>query len=195
VKTHVINFAGGSQANTDDIADAGDDGNSANNSATSFLANNETDLALALSEIIAGSIQPETCDNTDNNCNTCVDEGYVHYCNTQQTCCVWANPTERQDCLDDFTDSLNSNPPDGDPTLLPCTTPGQQTVPTEWLCYNPGDECDDVDNNCVSGIDEALKWRAGALPAGRTCNNQDDDCSSIVDNGRLRHLYAVAGDL
>ena len=185
VRTHVINFAGGNQANTDDIADAGDDGNSANNSAVSYLATNETTLALALSEIIAGSIQPETCDNVDNNCNTCVDEGYVHYCNTQQTCCVWANPTERQNCLDDFTDSLNSNPPDGDPSLLPCTTPGQQSVPAEWLCFNPGDECDNVDNNCVAGIDEgSTKCGMPAhCPLVETCNNQDDDCDGINDNG------------
>ncbi|MBL8739628.1 MAG: hypothetical protein JNK04_01000, partial [Myxococcales bacterium] len=185
VRTHVINFAGGSQGNTDDIADAGDDGNSANNSAVSYLATNETTLALALSEIIAGSIQPETCDNVDNNCNTCVDEGYVHYCNTQQTCCVWANPTERQNCLDDFTDSLNSNPPDGDPSLLPCTTPGQQSVPAEWLCFNPGDECDNVDNNCVAGIDEgSTKCGMPAhCPLVETCNNQDDDCDGINDNG------------
>ncbi len=185
VKTHVINFAGGSQANTDDIADAGDDGNSANNSAVSFLANNETELALALSEIIAGSIQPEVCDNVDNNCNNCIDEGYVHYCNTQQTCCSWSLPAERAQCLQDYVDSLNTSPPDGDVTLLPCTTPGQQTVPAEWLCYDPGDQCDDIDNNCVAGIDEAANKCGMPLhcPLPETCNSADDDCDGVADNG------------
>jgi len=185
VRTHVINFAGGSTASTDDIADAGDDGNSANNSAVSYLANNETDLALALSDIIAGSIQPETCDNVDNNCNTCVDEGYVHYCNTQQTCCLWSTALERQDCIDDYVQSLSNNPPDGNPDLLPCTTPGQQIVPAEWLCYNPGDECDDVDNNCSAGIDEGSN-KCGTpahCPLVEVCNNDDEDCDGINDNG------------
>ena len=89
VRTHVINFAGGNQTATDDIADAGDDGNSGNNSATSYFANNETQLSQALSNIIAGAIKPEVCNNGDDNCNGCTDEGYKHYCNLRPACCAW----------------------------------------------------------------------------------------------------------
>ena len=45
-------------------------------------------------------------------------------------------------------------PPDGDLTLLPCTDAGQGATPSTWLCYNPGDTCDNTDNNCDGQVDE-----------------------------------------
>ncbi|MCC6899129.1 MAG: hypothetical protein IT377_09150, partial [Polyangiaceae bacterium] len=86
VRTHVINFAGGTKANTDAIASAG-------GTTTSYLANNEAELSSALANIISGAIKPEVCDNTDNNCNGCTDEGYSHYCNRRTDCCTLARAT------------------------------------------------------------------------------------------------------
>jgi len=178
VRVHVINFAGGSTNKTDQIAAAG-------GTTASILATNEVTLAQALSDIIAGSVQPEECNNGDDNCNGCVDEGYAHYCNTGQTCCAWTTTAQRNTCLSTYTASITSGDPDGDLTKLPCTTPGQAGNSATWLCYNPGDQCDNVDNNCVAGADEgATKCGNPAhCPQTETCNGQDDNCDGSVDNG------------
>ncbi|WP_044252662.1 hypothetical protein, partial [Chondromyces apiculatus] len=83
IRTHVINFAGASPADANAIAAAG-------GTMASKYAANEVELSQALANIIAGATSPEVCDNTDNNCNGCVDEGYQHYCNVKPAgqCCV-----------------------------------------------------------------------------------------------------------
>jgi MYXO-CTERM domain-containing protein len=178
VRTHVINFAGGNQANTDAIAAAG-------GTTSSLFATNEVQLAQALSSIVAGAVQPESCDNGDNNCNGCTDEGYKHYCNTGQTCCSWSTQPQRDTCFADYQASVVANPPEGDLTLLPCTTPTQQTEPANWLCQNPGDICDEADNNCQDGVDEGqLKCgNPATCPTPEICNGQDDDCNGQIDDG------------
>ncbi|MBK6513844.1 MAG: hypothetical protein IPG04_06900 [Polyangiaceae bacterium] len=178
VRVHVINFAGGSTANTNQIAAAG-------GTTASISATNETTLALALSNIISSTIEPEVCNNDDDNCNGCVDEGYVHYCNDQQTCCSWGNDLQREACLTSYVASLNTSPPNGDLTLLPCTTPAQSSDPDTWLCYDPGDECDDVDNNCSTVVDEGSNKCGNPphCPLPETCNGQDDNCDGVVDDG------------
>ncbi len=69
VLTHVIQFAGGTQSRTDAIARAG-------GTSSSIFATNEAELSSALADIIAGAIAPERCNNLDDNCNGCTDEGY-----------------------------------------------------------------------------------------------------------------------
>ena len=178
VRTHVINFAGGSQANTDAIAAAG-------GTTASLFATNAVQLAQALANIVAGAIQPEVCDNGDNNCNGCTDEGYKHYCNIGQTCCSWATAAQRNTCLASYEASVAANPPDGDTTLLPCITASQQQQPSEWLCYNPLDICDEADNNCQDGIDEGQVKCGNPLscPSAEVCDGQDNDCNGQVDDG------------
>ena len=181
VKTYVINFAGGIQANADAIAAAGGTG-------TSYFATNETQLALAFSNIIGGSIKPETCDNADNNCNGCTDEGFNHYCNSQPTagsCCSWTTPLQRAGCLNTYRSSITAAAPQGNLALLPCTTAAQSTDPTSWLCYDPGEKCDNVDNNCSAGADEGITKCGSPLacPKAETCNGQDDNCDGLIDEG------------
>ena len=68
---------------------------------------------------------------------------------------------------------------DGDLDLLPCIDTTQQQEPTEWLCYNPGDLCDNtVDNNCEGNIDEGhLKCGNPKMcPTTEICDGQDNDC-------------------
>jgi len=199
VKTHVIAFAGANQANTDAIAVAG-------GTTASLLANNEVQLASALASIISGVVKPETCNNGDDNCNGCTDEGYTHYCNVptagaccswntlaQRTacgatacqCCNWTNTTQRNTCLSQYTATITAGNPSGNTSLLPCTTVTNQTQPASWLCYNPGDVCDETDNNCSAGVDEnQLKCGSPAVCAStEVCDGKDNDCDGATDEG------------
>lgn len=197
IPVYVINFAGGSAGNTNQIAAAG-------GTTASYSANDETTLANALATIIGNAAKPEVCDNTDNNCNGCTDEGYTHYCNVptagaccswntlaQRTscgatacqCCNWTNAAQRNTCLTNFQNTITAGNPTGDRSLLPCTSSTQQTQPTNWLCYNPGDVCDNGDNNCSAGIDEN-QTKCGtplACPTTEVCNGKDDDCDGLID--------------
>jgi hypothetical protein len=180
IKVHVINFAGGSQTNTDQIAAAGGTG-------TSYFATNEVQLSQALANIVSGAIKPETCDNTDNNCNGCTDEGFTHYCNVQPVaanCCAWTTAAARTTCLNNYTASITASNPKGNLALLPCTT-AAQVQPATWLCFDPGEKCDNTDNNCQSGIDEGIS-KCGSpahCPQTETCNGEDDNCNGLIDEG------------
>ncbi len=180
VRTHVINFAGTDQVGADAIAAAGGTG-------TAYFANDETTLTLALAAIVQSSIAAETCDNADNNCNGCVDEGYVHYCNQGQTCCAWSTGPQRTACLTSYTNSITPSVPDGNPQLLPCTTAAQAASSATWLCYDATDRCDGVDNNCVGGPDEKVSTCGSPAhcPQAETCNAADDDCDGVIDNGGI----------
>jgi hypothetical protein len=181
VKTNVIGFIGANAGALNNIASAGGTG-------TALSANNETTLSTALAGIISKSIKPETCDNADNNCNGCTDEGFIHYCDVQPlpgNCCSLARAT----CLTQYQASITVANPKGNLALLPCTTVAQAQDPFNWLCYDPGEKCDNVDNNCelskgVGTIDEnVLKCGNPAhCPTAEVCNGLDDNCDGIVDN-------------
>jgi hypothetical protein len=192
VHTYVINFAGGTQASTDAIATAGGTGES-------LFATNEAELSAGLADIIAGAIQPESCDNLDNNCNGCTDEGYRVYCNRRSTdCCEWTDEATRTTCLDTFNASITTGNPQGDLTLLPCWDPtaspaDAEDPETKWLCRNPGEICDEIDNNCEwdynedpddpsreSVIDEGM-LKCPLCPTTEFCDFEDNDCDGEID--------------
>ena len=196
IPVFVINFNGGSKANTDTIASSG-------GTTTSYLASNEAQLSTVLSNIIAGAIKPEICDNADNNCNGCFDEGYKHYCNRNRTpvanptddsqCCLASTPAARAACLASYNASITPQNPTGNKWLLPCYTPTSSldqplSDNANWLCVNPGDRCDNLDNNCegatpnTSTVDENALKCGGHCPVGETCNGADDNCDTIIDN-------------
>ena len=180
VRTYMINFAGGNQNNTDQIAAAGGTG-------SSIFANNETDLSIGLANIISGAIQPESCNNADDNCNGCTDEGFKHYCDVGQTCCAWATVAQRTACLTTYTGTITPADPDGDLTKLPCTTVAQQALPAQWLCYDPKETCDNTDNNCDGTVDEnVLKCGNPAhCPSAEVCNGADDNCNGAIDDNPI----------
>ncbi len=178
VKTYVINFAGGSAAQTDAIAAAGGTG-------SSLFATNEADLTAAISSILTAANKAETCDNADNNCNGCTDEGFPHYADVGQPCCAWSTAPQRSTCLVNYGSSITPANPSGNLALLPCTTFAQATQPASWLCFNPGESCDNLDNNGVGGVDDGIA-KCGSpahCPTAEVCNALDDDCDQLVDEG------------
>jgi MYXO-CTERM domain-containing protein len=181
-KVYVINFSQGGliPAVTDAIAQAGGTG-------ASYVANNETQLAQAFSNIISSSVGPEVCDNGDNNCNGCTDEGYTHYCNQGQTCCAWVTDPERLACISSYTQSITPANPGGNLALLPCTTPADQADPLHWLCYDPKETCDNVDNNCSGVVDENTLTcgNPAHCPSMEICDATDNDCDGQTDEGAV----------
>jgi uncharacterized repeat protein (TIGR01451 family) len=67
VKTYVVNFAGGNQAATDQIADAGGTG-------ASYFATDEAQLLSAMQTIMASPA--DVFNGTDDDCNACADDGW-----------------------------------------------------------------------------------------------------------------------
>jgi hypothetical protein len=190
VPVYVINFAGGTKANTDQIAAAG-------GTKASYSANDEVTLAKALASIVGGAAKPEVCDNADNNCNGCTDEGYKHYCDVGQACCPWSTAAQRQTCLTNYQATITAANPSGDLTKLPCTTAAQQADPASWLCYNPKDVCDNVDNNCSDGTDEGQTKCGNPLhcPTAETCNGEDDDCDGTIDEAACDCLVTPSAEI
>ncbi|MBI5546047.1 MAG: hypothetical protein HY901_19315, partial [Deltaproteobacteria bacterium] len=177
VRTFMVNFAGAGIYESNQIAAAGGTG-------TSLLANNETELMTALSNVVQGAIKPEVCDNDDNNCNGCTDESFRHYCNVGQTCCAWSNTAQRTTCLSQYTATITPATPGGDLSKLPCITAAQGAQPASWLCFNPGDSCDGADNNCVAGPDESCGAGSTTCTVSpEVCDGCDNDCDGMADDG------------
>ena len=179
VRTSVINLAGGTQPSMDAIAAAGGTG-------SALLANNEVHLSQALAQIVGELTTPETCDNLDNDCNGCTDEGFRHWGSVSQGCCAWGTPLQRTNCLNTYKASISLADPDGDPALLPCTTAIQAQDPANWLCFDAQDrQCDNVDNDLDGAVDEGHVKCGNPLhcPQAEVCNGADDNCNGTIDEG------------
>jgi hypothetical protein len=206
-RVHVVNVAGGATvAQADAIAQAG-------GTAAARIAGNEAELVATLGAIVSGELHPETCNNRDDDCNGCVDEGFPHHADAlnapgccswktlaQRTacgpgacgCCSWApdaanGDPERAGCLAGYQASISAAQPQGDRTLLPCTTQAQAQAPSTWLCVDPGEVCDGIDNNGDGRVDEGFA-KCGSpphCPTAEVCNGLDDDCNGLVDDGNV----------
>ena len=192
VKTYVINFAGGSQANTNAIAAAG-------GTTSSYFATNEQQLALALSNIVGGSIKPETCDNT---CNGVTDNGIAPIpcgtvdpmapwcagtitCKTPQNVAIGAcapgggfnacNNAPKAETCNNIDDNCNGIIDDGIPSI-PCVPAGAPA----GLNYGPNSTCKMGTTACTNGATVCNGWIG---PSAEICDGLANNCDGAVDNG------------
>ena len=142
----------------------------------------------------------ETCNNTDDDCDGTTDEGLAKAC----------YPTLTSGCTETTPGNFSC--------IGLCRTGIHTCAAGAWgTCQGaitPQDEtCDDQDNNCESHIDEGLGDTtcglgicehtvancAAGLPqncdpmlgaVAETCNNTDDDCNGLVDDGLMRGCYS-----
>ncbi|HET6149406.1 MAG TPA: MopE-related protein, partial [Polyangia bacterium] len=166
----------------------------------------------------------EVCNGVDDNCNGQIDEGVKNQCALDPTAAHYEIPprsppnllthcaVETSNCLDDNCNGLVD---EGLP-LNACGGPSGCPVPPEL--------CDGLDNDCDGDIDEGFNvgascsnglrgacLRTGILacnaagtgtvcdapvitPTQELCNNIDDDCDGLVDNGMLPGVGVACGN-
>lgn len=164
VETKPIGFGiAAGNAQIEAIAQAGGEPNGAGNEG--FYANNEAELQLAISNILADAIKTESCNNLDDDCDTQIDEdfpnkggacdnGLLGVCRTTGTLICRADGA-----------GLQCNAPAG-------PSPSMET-------------CNQLDDDCDGKVDEGL-GSCTCVPQGEQCNNMDDDCDTNVDEGLTR---------
>ncbi len=170
VPVHVVDFAGGGGSDASAIAASGGTGTAVN-------AADEASLSAALSSIIAGQIKPEDCNNRDDNCNGCIDEGYAHYCSggnqsqaTNPATWLCTAPAESCNGVDDNCDGKKDEG-FGDPVCCPKTE----------TCNGVDDDCDAAIDEGASGQPYTLPGCAKCVPSGEICDGCDNDCDGQVD--------------
>ncbi len=142
--------------------------------------------------------RPENCNNLDDDCNGFTDDGVTNSCYTG------AIETRKVgECHDGSGSCING-------AWVSCT--GQQLPVTE-LCNNKDDDCDGVTDgntqscytgtpassqnkgNCKAGLQTCTAGTWGAacvgqiVPVPEICNNQDDDCNGLIDDGVTQPCY------
>jgi MYXO-CTERM domain-containing protein len=167
VPVHVIGFASAAlKPNLDQIAAGGGTG-------SAVVVDNEVSLALAMANIISGSILKEKCNGIDDNCNNLCDEDWPEVAvngaactnkHAAQTCTAGVGICQRNgvyQCKPDGTGSVCNAVP-GPPN------PGGE------ICYNG------LDDNCDGAIDEGC---LPCVPQPEICDGKDNDCDKQVDEG------------
>ncbi|HMI93969.1 MAG TPA: hypothetical protein VK509_21490, partial [Polyangiales bacterium] len=198
IPTYVVGFGLNPGANGDPrlekIAVGGGTDNPAANR-RAFYAQNENELALAFSQIIADAQPPqEICNNLDDDCDTLIDEGIVKFCNKP------AGMPEMKLC-DEPEETLCDGVDDDCDTFI---DEGLRNACGQ--CESPPETCDGMDNDCDGEIDEdtasgeacgtdegecmpgMLRCVSGSEqcegevgPQPETCNCKDDDCDGNID--------------
>ena len=133
--------------------------------------NNEEQLQLAISQIIADALRFEQCNNLDDDCDVFIDEDF---------------PNKGNICFDNGLGQCkgqgvyvcNAN---GSNTTCNITMPG--AMPTNEVCNN-------LDDNCNGQIDEGLICNCTGT---EVCNNLDDDCDTRIDEGLMRDCGTDVG--
>jgi hypothetical protein len=185
IRTYVIGFGvTAGDAAIEAIATAG--GTDAPGANRAFYATNETNLSLAISQIVADSALVETCNGVDDNCNALIDEGFTKYCNTAagvapppvsaRTLC--APPAET--ACDGFDNNCDGTVDEG--LRNACGLCGAAPI----------EICDAVDNDCDGAIDEGSVCGA-CTPSAEICDGLDNDCDGSIDESLTRACGASVG--
>jgi hypothetical protein len=139
-----------------------------------FYAQNEQDLSIAISQILADSLRAERCNGVDDDCDfPLVDEDF---------------PSLGTPCTDGGLGACQGTgtfvcSADESGTVCQITDPGDP----------PGVEvCNNVDDNCNGLIDEGLMCQG--CGDAETCNNMDDDCDGLVDEDLQRACGTDIGE-
>ncbi|MBN1770549.1 MAG: putative metal-binding motif-containing protein [Deltaproteobacteria bacterium] len=123
----------------------------------------------------------ETCNGTDDDCDTSCDEGWECCAGTSATCTTWCGSSGSRSC----------------------------SASCGWgACNPPAEACNGLDDDCDGSTDEGFTCAAGSggsctttcgsvgsrvcsssctwdacSPPAETCNGTDDDCDTVCDNG------------
>jgi hypothetical protein len=194
----------------EDIAHGGgapDDGLAATHEG--YYAADEAGLEIAMSQIIAGSVRSELCNNLDDDCDVKIDEDFPNKgnaCNngSQGVCAVNGALICRADgtglTCNAGTAACNAKPTGAACTVTnanstsvagTCTAAGtcaptpQSTCPVGKTCSPDNTEtcADSLDNDCDGIVDEGC---TPCIPQGEICNNRDDNCNGQTDEGLTR---------
>ncbi len=175
IRTYVIGVAisAGSVSQLNSIAQAGQTDAGDVGGDRAFFASDPDQLSAGLSDIVRRSFLIETCDNTDEDCDGVVDEGFPKFCNrpggvTGLTLCE-----EPVDPCNGVDDDCDGSVDEG--SLNACGTCG--AVPTEV--------CDGLDNDCDGIIDDGGVCDT-CIVNPEICDNLDNDCDGRVDESLSR---------
>ncbi len=183
IRTYVIGLAidAGAAVQLNAIAAAGQTDAGAAGGDNAFFADDPDELSAGLADVVRRSLLFETCDNTDEDCDSLIDEGFTKYCNrpagtTSLTLCV--EPAETLcDGMDDDCDGIID---EGVTDLC-------------GGCAFPAEICDGLDNNCNGVIDEGGVC-GGCVPSAEICNGIDDDCDMATDEMLTRPCGTDVGE-
>ena len=130
-----------------------------------YYASDEAGVQLAISQILAGAVRTELCNNLDDDCDSLIDEDFP---NKGMACdngrLGVCRTTGTLGCTADFSG-------------VACNAAPGPAAGTEV--------CNNLDDDCDGRTDEGLTGCTCA-PQGELCNNLDDDCDGVVDNGLTR---------
>jgi hypothetical protein len=120
---------------------------------TPIVVDNETDLALAMSDVVQSTILVEICNGLDDDCDALTDEGFA----VGDVC-------GRGICAG----------------TLQCTADGTTTECVGGALPQT-EACNGLDDDCDGLTDEGFPQFCGCLPQAEVCNGADDDCDDLTD--------------
>ncbi|HVV81497.1 MAG TPA: MopE-related protein [Kofleriaceae bacterium] len=171
IETKVIGFdVGVPDQQIEDIAHAGGAPDGPGNEGQ--YVQNEEQLQLAISQIIADSLRFEQCNDLDDDCDTLIDEDFP---NKGMAC--HDNGIGR--CQGTGVYVCNANHSN---TECQITQPGAQPTP---------EICNGIDDDCDNNIDEGLVCNCTGV---EICNNLDDDCDNRIDEDLTRPCGTDVGE-